>query len=172
MFTVTIVATVVVNYALALLCDDCYVEGNSVQFPDHLFISSTLREPPTHYIGMAGFCTAAILGITAGTSRFYQVQSLTERIELQSIRDQIQLKNRASVIRLWIFGVSLIVLSICIRKHQPFPLNLVHSFSSFLMMMAFLEFVLLQLDGVERTLMTNLPHTYPDTAPLLYTDTM
>lgn len=170
---VSVVMTLVANYALGVLCEACYDEGSEVHFPDGLYISNTLVRSPTHYIGIAGFGLAAISGIVIGMSRYYQVQSLAEGIEPENVRNHVQKFNRASVKYIWFFGINLVLSATCISDDAENLINVVHGVTSVFAFIGFVMFAIVQLDRIEATLVSIPTHSSFENdieIPLLQTD--
>lgn len=175
---VVVLMTITVNYILAIGCGDaCYPESDTpIDFPDHLFISTTLQKPPTRVIGLVGFSLASLTGVMMGLARCLQIHSLTECIQTQTVQENLRRKNRASVKYLLIFGISLVLLTVFPpQENKSSAQTAIHYFCSFLTFATFLVFVIVQLHQIEGTLVTLPAHPPSENdveIPFLSTDTL
>jgi len=171
---VVVLMTLAVNYSLAIGCGDpCFSESDSpVDFPDHMFISSTLQKAPTCYTGIAGFSMAAITGVMMGLLRYFQIKHIAAGLEPEELKENIMRKNDASLKYLFVFGVSLVILSIFPPDDAALLQSIVHYCCSCFTFVCFLVFVVLQLNRIEGTLISLPPRVRSNDIeiPLLHSD--
>ena len=157
-FTVTTLCTVIVNYSIAVGCHACYTASDGpLTFPDHVFISATLRKPPTRFTGLVGFSCTALFGIIAGIGRFVQIRDIVyATIDEAETREKLIRRNRASLKYLLTFGLALIGLCVAWPEEHSSLRTLVHYFMVFFTFTSILIFLYLQIYLIERQLATLL----------------
>ena len=156
-FTVITLCTVIVNYSIAVGCRHaCYTASDGpLTFPDHVFISATLRKPPTRFTGLVGFSCTALFGVIAGIGRFLQIRDIAlATIDEAETRDRILRRNRASLKYLFVFGVALIGLCVAWPEEHFSLRTLIHYLMVFFTFTSILFFLYLQIYIIERQLAT------------------